>query len=887
MSREPAGRRYGRFFGPDPKRDAEDEIQFHLALRIEEFERAGMTAQQAREAAVQRFGDVDHVRDECRELDSRRRARRARALRLDAFLQNVRFARRTLWTNRGFSFIVALTMAIGIGANTAVFSVAYGVLLRPLPYRDAGALVRLWSRNSQRGVEFFSVSPADYMDWRAQNRVFTAMGAFERQHDGTVSRGAGQPELITVTAVTPDIFSLLGTPAFRGRTILPDDARDGAPPVAVMSYDLWTSRFGSDSALIGGEMIVDSRRMTIVGVMPPRFAVPGTSAQIWTALSLAGAPQSHGNRYLRVLARVAPGVTVESAREQMDVIARRIGRSFPQTNGAWSVNIMSVPEMLIGSQFRRSVIVLLGVVAFVLFIACANAANLQLARSATRRREIAVRTALGASRGQITGLLLVESALLALVAGAIGTVLAYGGLVLLRAVGGTNVPRLEEVRIDGPVLAFTAIIALGSGVLFGLLPAIHASSADINGVLKEGGRAQARGVLGEGMRSALVVVEISLSLVLLVGAGLLMRSFAKLGAVDIGFDPRKVVVIPLALPEASYAQPERVAATQAALLERVRRLPGVRAAAAVTSAPFAGANSATVFLPDGRTVTNDQPPDADYRSITPGYLEALGIRLLRGRDFSSADRAEMPKSMLISEAMARRYWPDEDPLGKRVRIGDIENGPVATIVGVVSDARYQSLEAPELRPMMYFSELAAPKNDMSIVVRGADAATLAPVIRQIVASIDASLPPPPVMNMADLIAQATTTRQFALMLFGVFAGAALALAGIGVYGVMSYLVRQRTHELGIRIALGASPRSLVASVVGRTLRITVVGVMLGIAGAWGLTRFLSALLFDIEPTDAATFSGVALLLTFVALLASLVPARRATRADPLVALRGD
>jgi predicted permease len=885
MASESFRRRYSRFFGANPKQDVDDELAFHIAMRTEEFRRAGMSAEEAKQAALDRFGPEIRVRQELEELSRRRFARQRRSTRWEALAQDVRYAVRTLVANPAYTIIIGLTMALGIGATTAVFSVAYGVLLRPLPYPDADGLVRLWSRNDARGLEFFSVSPADFRDWRAQARVFSVMGAFERQHDATLTRG-GEPQSVVVASVAPEIFRVLQTPALYGRALVPSDAGEGAPPVAVLEHALWTARFGSDPSIIGTDLTIDGVTHSVVGVMPPRFWVPGTPAELWVPLSLAGASDDHSSRSLRVLARLAPGATVERARMEMEVIARRLARQHPATNASWSVNMMPVTEMIIGTDFQRAVLVLLGVVGFVLLIACANSANLQLARGAARRREIAVRAALGASRGRISMQLLTESLLLAVVAGAAGLALAYAGVVLLRDIGTEMVPRLEDVRLDLPVLAFTALVSLGSGVLFGLLPAIRVSRANIGEVLKAAGRGEGRGTVGQGMRSTLVVAEVSLSLVLLVGAGLLMRSFARLQSVDVGFDPAGVVVVPLQLPESSYPDSQRTATFYSSLLEQVRQQPGVLHAGAVTQAPFAGGSSGNVFFPEGRGVSREEAPDADYRMITPGYLRTMGIRLIRGRDFTVNDDHRAPGAMLISETMARRFWPNEDPIGQGVRVGDA-TAPLETIVGIVADVRYQSLETPEVRPMMYLSALARRPQAMTLVVRGSEGADPSAVIQRSVAALDPALPPPPARRMESLIAEAMSTPRFALMLFAVFAGAALLLAAVGIYGVMSYLVRQRTHELGIRVALGAQPRALVASVVGRALRMALAGVAIGLVGAWALTRSMSSLLFGVSPTDPVTFAAIAILLVSIAAIASLVPAGRAARADPVRALRGE
>jgi predicted permease len=856
-----------------------------------------MTEAEAREATMRRFGSYTLVHDECEALGREREARHRRAERRHALRQDVRFGARTLLANRGFALGVALTLALGIGATAAVFSVAYGVLLRPLPYRDADALVRLWSKNMGRGVEFFSVSPADFGEWRGARDAFSAMAAFERQREVTLARagaasGAGdRPEGVAAAAVMPELFPLLGTAAARGRALRPDDARPDAPAVAVVDDALWRGRFGADPALVGSDLLLDGRRVTVVGVMPPRFVVPGTPAQVWTPLSLAGASDDPSNRYLRVLARLAPGVTREAALARLEVVAARLARERTKTNAGWSISMMSIPEAVVGRQFRRALLVLLGVVGVVLLIACANAASLQLARATARRREIALRTALGATRWRLVRQLVTESALLAAVGGAAGLALAWAGVAALRKVGDTTVPRLEDVRLDLPVLAFTVLAAVGSALLFGLAPALHASRADAGTALKEGGRGTGDGAVGGGgggggARAALVVAQVALSLVLLVGAGLLMRSFLRLQRVDLGFDPRGVTVVPLRAPAGAEEVPERMARFHEAVLAEVQRLPGVTAAA-VSSPPFGGPNAGLRYLRTDRALPAGEPaPDADYRVVTPGYFHTLGIHLVRGRDVTAQDRADAPRVALVSETLARSAWPGEDPVGRQVRLGGTIDGPVVTIVGVVADARYVSLESPEVRPMMYFAAAARPQRVMSLVVRGGgDQGALAAAVRRAVAALDPSLPAPTVRPMEELVGEATTTARFATTLFGVFAATALALALVGIYGVTSYLVRLRTHELGIRAALGASPRWLASTVVVRATRLTLAGVVLGLVAAAWLSRWLGALLFETRPTEPGVYAAIALVLLAVAAGASLLPARRASRADPLVALR--
>jgi predicted permease len=887
MPDEPRWRRYRRFWGADPERDVEDELGFHLSMRADDYRREGHSPEEAEALARERFGDVSDVRDECRDLSAKRAARRNRASWRDALRQDVRYAIRSLASSRAFAAAVVGTMALAIGASSAVFSVAYGVLLRPLVYRDADALVRLWSRRADRGLEFFSVSPADYKEWKAQNRVFTTMGAFERQREGVLSLPDG-PETIQIGAAEPGLFALLGTLPSLGRPLAESDAAAGAPAVVMIAHELWATRFAADSSLVGQPISIDGRAYTVAGVMPPRFFLPGSPAEVWTPLSLASASPDHGNRYLRVLGRLAPGVPLDRARAELDVIADRLAREFPASNSGWTVNSMSVPENMVGTQFRRAVVVLLGVVVLVLLIACANSANLHLARGALREREIAVRAALGASRGRIVTQLLVESTLLAGAAGALGLLIAHWGVELLRTVGTTTVPRLEDVRLDAPVIGFTVLVAVVTGFLFGIAPGIRAARTDLVTALRRGARTATRRGAGEGIRSALVVVEVMLSLILLVGAGLLARSFVRLMDVDVGFDARGLMVAPLRLPEGSYASPPRIAAFHDALREQLAAVPGIAGVAVVSSAPFAGPNTGTVFARLDRPLPEQgATPDTDYRVAASGYFSLLGIPLVRGRDFGAEDSPTSPPVAVVSETVARRYWPNDDPLGARFRLGDIVNGPVFTIVGIVGDVRYYGLEAPELRPMMYFAASQSPQRTATVVVRTNDAATATAGLRRSLTSLDPTLASSNMRAMDDLLSTALATRRFALVLVGIFAGAAVLLAAVGIYGVMSYLVRQRTHEMGIRIALGASPRTLMTSVVWRSLRLTLAGVVLGLLAAVPLTGSLGALLFETSATDRVTFIAVVGLIVVVGLLAGLVPARRATKADPLEVLRAE
>ncbi|HEY9228889.1 MAG TPA: ABC transporter permease [Gemmatimonadaceae bacterium] len=888
MEREPFFRRYRRFWGADPKRDVDEELAFHLAMRTEEYRRAGMSDDEAEEATMQRFGNMRHVRNEVEEIAVKRHARRRRAWQFDALRQDLRFAWRTFIANPGYSIVVALTLALGIGANAAVFSVAYGVLLRPLPYDDANSLVRVWSKNMKLNLERFSVSPDDYFDWKTQSRAFSAMAAFERQRDATLTT-RGDPVSVSVANVTSDIFALLGAAPVLGRTLVADDARADASAVVVMSHALWITQFGDERSVVGSDVMIDGKRYTVVGVMPARFLIPGTNAELWTSLPATGLPTGHGYRYLRVLGRLAPGVTLEAANAQLDVIAARTAIAFPRDAANWSTSMMGVPEMIIGTSFRRAVLALGAVVAMLLIIACANAANLQLARGAVRDREFAIRSALGASRGRVTLQLLTESVLISIVGGIAGLALAYGGVALLRAIGTTTVPRLEDVKVDAPVLWFTGIVAIATGILFGLIPAIRSSRADVADALK-GSCGSGRSMVSAGIRNALVVAEISLSLVLLIGAGLVIRSLEQLRAVDLGFDARGVVIARTALPQITYPTAEGAQAFFQAALDRVRALSGVESAALVSYAPFAGPSPGLAFVRLGREQSNDTDAGASFRVISPGYFRTMGPRLLRGREFTPEDRTPAPSSVIISSEMARKYWPGEEPIGQRIRVGDVIKGTVVTIVGVVDDMRYQTLDADGLGPMMYFSWYDAsflpPQRSMTIVARVHDDAARAS-IRSVVASLDRRLPPPSVTPISRVVESAMAPQRFASTLFGAFAMVGIALAVIGLYGVLSYLVRQRTHELGIRVALGAPRRRLLALVVGGAIRLTIAGVVVGLLTSYALTRWLGTLLFGVSPTDRETFVVLSLLLGVVAVIASLIPAMRAMRADPMAALRGE
>ena len=619
--------------------------------------------------------------------------------------------------------------------------------------------------------------------------------------------------------------------------------------------------------------------------MPPRWALPANDATVWTPLALDAGHTQRGDRFLRVIGRMRSSVTTAMVLAELQAIAARNARDGTLGSAGWSVNGMPLIEDLVGAPFRRAVLLLLGVVALVLLIACANAANLQLARAAVRSREISVRAAIGASRGRIVQQLLTETLIVSCIAGALGLVLGYAGIAALRMLGAATVPRLEDVKLDAPVLLFTALVALGSGVVFGLLPALRVTRADIGDVLKQ---RTSSGHVSSRLRGGLVVAEIALSLVLMIAAGLLTRAFARLSSTNLGFRPDSVLVSDIRVGSPQYPTPELASAFMASVLTRAGSVPGVESAALVSSPPFGGPNTGSVFAPADRPV----PPageigSADLRFVSAGYFRTIGIRLVRGRDIAATDGPGAPRVAIISASLAKQFWPNDDAVGKQFRgpAGDPGSGPVFTVVGVVDDARYLSLSPSEDRPMFYLSWYAFPRS-MTLLARATSPAAGAS-LRGAINSIDRRLPPMPVASLSEMVKQASATQRFALSLFGIFAAIALLLALIGLYGVLSYLVRQRSHELGIRVALGAPRRSLVTMIVGNALRLTIGGIILGILGSYIVTRSLGSLLYDVSPTDAPTFVALSLLLALAAVAASLGPALRATRVDPLVALRMD
>ena len=808
----------------------------------------------------------------------------------DAIGQDLRYALRTLRRTPGFTAAAVACLALGIGANTAIFSVINGVLLRPLPFRNPEALVVVWEADPRQGQDRNVVSPANYLDWRAQSSVFAEIGAYIDWRANLT--GVDEPVEVARAIATASFFDVLGVPAALGRVYTAAEDVPNGPAVAVLGHRLWQRQFGGRTDALGQRMSLDGRPFTIIGVMPDGFGMEGSKADLWTPMNLDPAIdyRTRTGRYLTSVARLRPGVSPQRAQTEMSAIARRLEAAHPDFNAGWGVTIVPMYEQVVGGV-RRSLVVLGGVVAFVLLIACANVANLLLARSTARSREITVRSALGAARSRVVRQLLTESVVLALTGGALGLVLAYWGLQAVTALAPQGVPRLASISIDVSTLAFTGVVAVVTGLLFGLLPALQAGRGDLQSVLREG----SRGSTSAGRaRGTLVVAQVALSLVLLVGAGLMIRSFAKLQSVDPGFDPNGVLTARLQLAGQQFRASSAATAFFTQLLERVERVPGVASVGAINWLPFGGLGSATSYWIEGKPVP---PPTeefvADVRAVDTNYFRTMRIRVVRGAAFDARVRAESPKQVVVNEAFVRAHFAGANPIGEHVLMpwGDTLRGE---IVGVAADTKHAGLDSLT-RPMIYWAMTQFPTNFMTLVVRSdcaagagapaCDPMRLVPAITREVRALNPNQPLADVKPLDAYLGHSVAQRRFSMTLLTIFSAVALLLAAVGIYGVLAYSVAQRTREIGVRMALGARDTTVARMVVREALGVVGVGLAIGVAGALALTRVLASLLYEVSPTDPLTFVGVALVLGAVAVAASYLPARRAARVDPIVALR--
>jgi putative ABC transport system permease protein len=812
---------------------------------------------------------------------------------METLLQDLRYGIRMLIKRPGFTFVAVIALALGIGANTAIFSVINAVLLRPLPFAEPERLVNLWETRPSRGITQNPASYPNFADWRDQNDVFERVAAFNST-DFTLT-GDDNPARLGSAIVSADLFPLLGVQAATGRVFTPEDDKNGAPLTVILSHTLWKQRYNSDPNIVGSSMTLDSKSYTVIGVMPEGFQFPvqNDPVELWTTYANALTPtdgstiaDQRGAHFLQVIARLKPGVTIEQARAAMATFGTRLSEKYPDSNTDWGATANLTHDDLVGDVWL-ALLTLMGAVGCVLLIACTNVASLLLARATTRHKEMAIRAALGASRKRIRRQLLTESIVLSLAGGAPGLLIALWGMDALVAASGDQLPRAAQIGLDMRVLVFTLLVSIITGVLFGLVPAIHSSKTDLNEALKEGGRGTSEGGRRNFLRSVLVTVEVAFAVVLLIGAGLCLRSLWRLQSVDTGITSRNVITFDLGVPEVKY-NPAKQSEFYRQLQSRLAALPGVEAASAVMPLPLGNSSMSISFEIDGQPLPPGQHPSSAYRTVSLDYFRAMGIRLVKGRDFNEHDTYDAPAVIIINEAYAERFFPGEDPIGKRVRPGmSVEPGkkPWREIVGVVGNVRFRGLKK-DFAPEYYVPESQMPMDSMTLVVKTAsDPHGIVSAVREEVRNMDKDLPLYNIQTMDQYLSAAAAQPRLITLLLVIFAGLALALTAIGLYGVMSYSVAQRTHEIGIRMALGARPTDVLRLVVKQGMTLAGIGVGIGLITAFLATRLMASLLFGISAEDPLTFAAIALIIAGVALVACFVPARRATKVDPMVALR--
>ncbi|HEV2419092.1 MAG TPA: ABC transporter permease [Terriglobia bacterium] len=860
------------------ERQLDAELRFHLERQIADYIAAGMTPDEARRRARLEFGGLDQVKEECRDVGAARF--------VESLIQDVRYGLRQLRRNPGFTAVAVLTLALGIGANTAVFTVVNAVLLRPLPYKNPGQLVTIRITQPQAHGNLYLASGPDFQDWRKQNRVFEDMAA------GTVSSAAltsgSEPLQLQGFEVSPRVFRVLGISPLMGRTFSRDETQPGRDQVVILSYGLWQRAFGGERGIIGKEIVLGGKPYDVVGIMPRSLKFPnlwwGTKAEYWIPLGLQEPVwrTSRANHWLWALARMKSGITVAQAQANMDTISRRLQQQYPRTNTGVRAKVLDLREEQV-KQVKPAILILFAAVGFLLLIACANIVNLLLAKAISRQREIAIRLAVGSGKVRLIRQLLTESVLLFLAGGLAGLLVGWGALrILLYAAPQGYVPGITQVRLDAWVFAFTLGVAFLAGILAGLAPAIHSLNLDLQSTLKEG--AKSGSADSGGARSILTTAEIALALVMLIGAGLAIKSMARLMAVQPGFDPHNVLKARIALPQARYG-PSQQTLFYERLVDRVRALPGVQSASATDYLPLQGNPGGFVYV-EGQPLPKDMfsSPVVDWSSILPGYFRTMRILWVRGRDFTLADGEKSPKVAIINQAMARLFWPNQNPVGKRFTM-NYQKPDWITVVGVAGDVKEMGLDQPAT-PEAYFPEAQRPDPDLAVVLR----ASISPLseadgLTRTARGLDKELPVYDLGTLGDIVSQSSEQRQFMALLLGVFASAALALALVGIYGVISYSVERRSHEFGIRMALGAQRRDVLRLVAAEGLKMGLIGVAAGLAAALGLTRLMASVLYEVKPNDPGTFVIVSIILTIAALLASYIPAHRATKVDPMVALR--
>jgi len=863
--------------------ELDEELRFHFDCQVEKYMRGGMTQEEAKRRARLVFGGHEQVKEDCREA-------RGTSV-IETTIEDMKYALRQLWANPTFALVMILTLALSIGANSAIFSVINGVLLKRLPYPQPERLVRIFLSNAD--FPKFPLNPFDFLDFRARNHSFESMAAFTR---GDVQlSGAGEPIHLNGFGITSGYFRVLGLQPQLGREFDFNSEIPGNGLQIILSDRVWHTQFGADPNIIGRKITLNMQPFTVVGVMPPGTEHPGNgyhavaygeNVDVWWPFSFAGNSNNRGPHFIEGIARLKPGVSVEQGRAEMNAIMAQMAREHPSDSG-WKVLVVSLHSEIVGAR-RQLLYVLLGAVGMVLLIACANTANLLLARASSRQREIAVRLAMGAPRLRVVRQLLTESLLISLAGGALGLILAFGGVRALVALLPADFPRSHDIHVSGSVLAFTLIISILTGILFGLAPAMQASHTDPKQGLQQGGRTTTASRHQNRLRSALVMAEVSLACVLLVGAGLMLRTFLNLMHLDSGFQEENVLTATLSLPHVRYKD-EQTSQFFDKLETSLSALPGVESAGAGSDVPWTGYDENSGFNIEGKKPAPHQEFHARYHMATQGYFRAMGIPLLAGRFFNEGDRHGARPVVIINRAMAERYWPGEDVIGKRITFEDEpkKDDDWLTIVGVVGDVKDQP-SSTSAEPAFWWSELQVAQPDMSIAIRTrSDARQVADGLRSAVHTLDPELAVADVKLMNQVVDASISAPRFTLVMVSLFAGLAILLAGIGAYGVIAYTVAQRTQEFSLRVALGAQRKALLRMVLAQSARLVVPGTIVGLALALSLGQVVQSLLYGVSAADPLIFAIVALLVMVVALFASYVPARRAANADPMIALRAE
>jgi predicted permease len=865
--------------------DVDDELRFHLEQMAAELRKAGWSDADAQMEATRRFGDVDFTRDYCRAEDIRRERGKRRMNFFDELAQDLRYGFRALRRSPGFAATALLTLALGIGANTAIFSVVRGVLLEPLPFVTPERLVRVWHAHPANGVTQGSFSEPDFLDIRAQSRLAESMGGyfFMDGLSGLDLTGTGDPERLSVGLVTDGFFETLGTPAYAGRALRADEHVASRSRSVVFSHEFWKRRFGADPSLVGRTVTLNGEPFQVVGVMPPGFTYPADrSIDAWIPLAFFGPDQIgrvRGAHFMGVIARMKPGVSEGQLKAELSTISARLASEFPDNPGWDSVNLLNLRESILG-EIRRPLIVLMVAVGLLLLVACVNLASLLLARATGRRQELAVRAALGAGRGRIARQLMTESLTLAILGGALGVGLGVIAVRALAAAGASELPRAGDIRVESTVLVFTIVVSILSGLLFGIMPALRASS-DLERSLRAGGRGSVGGS-GQKLRSGLVVAEVALAVILVVGAGLATKSFARLSSVDPGFNPSNALVVTISIPE-RYTTQEARGDYYYRVLNAIRAVPGVVAAGSIRDLPLRGNGEGNRITVPGMGVTPGAEPIAQRHHVSTDYFKAMGVPVLAGRTFEMTDRADAPPVFVVNEELARRFWPGESAVGKTLRIGTTD----IPVIGVVGNVRQRGLTEP-YDPAIYIHFLQNSRSRMSVVVRtNGEPLRYADPVRKAIWAQDAYQTITSLTTLESVLGVAVTRPRLLAWLLALFGVIGLTLGAVGIFGVLAYAVTQRRQEIGVRVALGAPPRSVLGLVVGQGMLLTGIGLVTGIIVAAVLTRSMQSVLFDIRPSDPITFVQVAVVLLLAALVASWLPARRALKIDPVSALRAD